>query len=282
MLAQDKLRIVISTSQGNDEYNTTVVPYDGSIIPVLPTPSPTSTPIPTATPSPTPTPSPSPTPKFPEAPNPVSKRDVGASQGAGTALAQTSEGDFVMAGTEGGHGGSSGSYYSSIPFLSKTNHLGEVIWRDNYKTEFSSVFSPANSIQETKDLGYIVFGGLSMFKVNVNGTVLWNNTLGSVSGLQSSDGYLVLLTYTTESNSPTYTTSAILRKVDEQGNAAWSNTFSRRKHSNNGFRTGLWIRGGSNNRPLEHLCRSQDMRMATYSSTKIMPRKWNHNHEDKK
>ena len=65
-----------------------------------------------------------------------------------------------------------------------------------------------------------------MFKVNVNGTVLWNNTLGSVSGLQSSDGYLVLLTYTTESNSPTYTTSAILRKVDEQGNAAWSKTFS--------------------------------------------------------
>ena len=121
-------------------------------------------------------------------------------------------------------------------WLIKTNQIGDLIWM---KTYGGTQWDQGNSIQQTKDDGYIIVGETQSFglgnsdvwliKTNLIGDTLWTRTYGGVDldkgiSIQQTydDGYII--TGTSESFGPG-NPDLLLIKTDLVGETIWTSTY---------------------------------------------------------
>ncbi len=154
-----------------------------------------------------------------EAPQPQWSKTYGPYRGK--AMVQTFDGGYAIAGGYATYG--KGGWGGYKPLLIKTNLSGELEWQKTYGPEFG-IEGEANSIVQTKDLGYILSTGDRLLKTDDNGILQWNKTFGSglnFNIIQTSDGGYLLFGYR-------YTGYNIgtLHKTDENGDLIWNKTYS--------------------------------------------------------
>ena len=148
---------------------------------------------------------------------------------------QTTDGGYILAGYSNSF--DPNSNYKA--YLVKTNVNGDTIWTRVYggaKNDY------VNSIQQTKDGGYILAGyttsfisgadsgSVFLFKINANGNLLWSKALGGTNGYN--DGYGVRQTFDNGYIVTGYTNGfgepngdAFLFKTDSLGNILWTKTY---------------------------------------------------------
>ena len=150
---------------------------------------------------------------------------------------QTSDGGYILAGTNCGDGGTGGNCDA---WLIKTDADGNEIWDKNFggpeQSEKQDTPDAAFSVQQTSDGGYIIVGNTWtingnddawIFKTDSNGNQLWSKAVegpgdeSASSFLQTNDGgYIIVGTTYHAKNSDLW-----LAKTDSNGNKLWDKTF---------------------------------------------------------
>ncbi|NQS98745.1 MAG: T9SS type A sorting domain-containing protein [candidate division Zixibacteria bacterium] len=134
---------------------------------------------------------------------------------------QTSDGGYIITGYT-----TSCSTCSGGMFLIKTDSQGNIEWYRDYTRYNPPYYSHDEGwwVEQTADGGYIVSGcwnnwWVCLVKIGQEGEVLWNHTYENGIGYsvrQTTDGgYIVAGSYS----------SALLTRVDEEGNLIWTRTF---------------------------------------------------------
>jgi hypothetical protein len=142
---------------------------------------------------------------------------------------QTSDGGYIVA----GYTLSFGNGYQV--YLVKTNATGDTLWTRNYG---GTDTDRGNSVQQTRDGGYIVagytwsFGNYSqvyLVKTNASGDTLWTRNYGGISGndygtsvQQTSDGGYIVAGVTTSYGNDN---QVYLVKTNASGDALWSRIY---------------------------------------------------------
>jgi len=154
----------------------------------------------------------------------------GNSDGA-ESIQQTTDGGYIVAGwTE-----SFGSGYEDV-YILKLNAKGQLEWQKTFGEEYGE---GANSIQQTKDGGYIVVGWTSSFgsgeediyilKLNSKGEVEWQKTFGGKdfdeanSIQQTKDGGYIAAGWTESFGSGLK--DVYILKLNSKGEVEWQKTF---------------------------------------------------------
>jgi hypothetical protein len=151
-------------------------------------------------------------------------------------IQQTSDGGFVLV----GYAIAPGEYYN--PWIAKLSSTGQLQWTHVF-VDPNSQYSAAYSVRQTADGGYIVGGEVSyvvtssyteseiaVFKLDATGTLIWQRDYfaGEDAYFQSlaltSDGGAVVLGTVDTQAGTTYTSYALLLKLDATGNAQFART----------------------------------------------------------
>lgn len=154
----------------------------------------------------------------------------GPKDDSGKSVRQTSDGGYIIAGyTESfGNGDMDG-------YLVKTDEKGQVQWSRTYGGRNLDV---ASSLEQTKDLGYVVVGGtilsdggsydVYLIKTDANGQIQWSKTYGGSgadwgnSVKQTSDEGYVIAGWTTSGHGGM---DFYLVKTDAKGEIQWAKTY---------------------------------------------------------
>ncbi len=151
----------------------------------------------------------------------------------GLSLKSTNDNGYIIAGNIA---------YNTIPvtkhfFLMKTDSIGDTLWTRIFTTSFNH--ESANSVCETFDKGYVLFGDILnpftstydiyVVKTDSMGILLWTKTIGGMqneaatSGVQCMDsGFAVTGITTTFGNGDG---DVYLVKLNTMGDTVWSRTF---------------------------------------------------------
>ncbi len=142
-----------------------------------------------------------------------------------TAIEQTSDGGYIVAGWTNSFGAG-----GSDVWVLKLNTDGTVAWQKTYGGSGSNY---ASSVQQTADGGYIVAGGADgdawVLKLNSDGTVAWQKAYGgpgtdyATSVRQTGDGGYIVAGYADASGSGN--TDAWLLKLNSSGTVLWQKTY---------------------------------------------------------
>jgi len=146
-------------------------------------------------------------------------------------IQQTKDGGYIVAGLTEPFGSEEADVY-----ILKLNSKGEIDWQ---KTFGDQVVDQANSIQQTKDGGYIVAGVTGSFgfgeqdayilKLNSKGEIEWQKTFGgdgfdiATSIQQTTDGGYIAAGWTESFGSGEY--DAYVLKLNSKGEVEWQKTF---------------------------------------------------------
>ncbi len=155
----------------------------------------------------------------------------GTSKDWASAIIQTGEGDYMLAG-----GTFSFGTGNSDMWLVKTDEVGNLLWNQTYggtKGEW------AEAIVQTSDNGFVIAGYTSSYgagaddmwlvKIDASGLPQWNATYGGIdddrarSLIQTTDGGFILAGHSwshSEGNDDMW-----VGKIDESGNLMWSHTY---------------------------------------------------------
>jgi hypothetical protein len=147
---------------------------------------------------------------------------------------KTTDGGFAIAGQNASfkpsapHSPSDWRNYTALTI--KTGKEGNVIWEKSYEAYVGhGLFSNrANSVKQTRDLGYALCGDDWFLKLDGQGNVRWNRTFSTLElfdVVQTSAGGYVLIGNTKPADS-TDSVDSVLVKTDENGNTLWNKTFS--------------------------------------------------------
>lgn len=155
----------------------------------------------------------------------------GSGSDLGSAVQQTGDGGYIVAGTTFSYGSGGSDIY-----LVKTDSAGNRVWE---KAIGGSGAERGCSVQQTGDGGYIIAGSTSSYgsgsddaylvKTDSSGNKEWNRTFGgsgaerAYSVRQTSDGGYILTGSTTSFGSGG--SDAYLVKTDSNGNRLWEKTF---------------------------------------------------------
>src|SRR5215469_10611125 len=151
-------------------------------------------------------------------------------------IQQTTDGGFVLV----GYAIAPGENYN--PWIAKLSSTGQVQWTHVF-VDPNSQYSAAYSVRQTADGGYIVGGEVSyvvtssyteskitVFKLDSTGTLVWQRDYAAgvdayfeSLALTSDGGAIVSGTVSTET-ATTYTSSALLLKLDSTGKAQFART----------------------------------------------------------
>jgi hypothetical protein len=148
-----------------------------------------------------------------------------------SSIQQTTDGGYIVAGWTKSFGAGGMDVY-----VIKLDKNGNKVWE---KTYGGSNDDWANSIQQTKDGGYIVAGGTFSFgaggmdvyviKLDENGNMKWHETFGGSydddawSIQQTKDGGYIVAGWTNSFGAGSYDVYVI--KLDENGNMKWHETY---------------------------------------------------------
>jgi hypothetical protein len=159
----------------------------------------------------------------------------GSEKEYGCSIRQTLDEGYIITGSTSSFGAG-----GSDVWLIKTNVSGDTLWTKTFggsKNEFG------NSIQQTKDEGYIITGSTSSFgaggsdvwliKTNVSGDTLWTKTFGGSKGddegnsvQQTLDGGYIITGSTSSFDVGRYYYSDVwLIKTNGSGDTLWTKTF---------------------------------------------------------
>jgi tetratricopeptide (TPR) repeat protein len=157
----------------------------------------------------------------------------GSKSDSADSVAQTTEGGYIIA----GHTMSFGVALSAV-WLINTGPSGNEEWN---KTFGGSGYDVANSIQQTKDGGYIISGWTTthgggvedfwLIKTDSSGNKQWDKTFGgtkndaAIKVQQTSDGGYIIAGDTWSYGSGNGNSDAWLIKTDSSGNKQWDKTF---------------------------------------------------------
>jgi len=149
---------------------------------------------------------------------------------------QTADGGYVLAGTTASFGDTLGDFW-----VVKTNSYGDTLWTRIYGSNLADAADMANSISQTRDMGYLIAGVTSsasmgefgrLIKTDQNGNLQWAHLYGTgnsssdasfSSALQTSDGGYVATGYI--SNFGAGGDDYYIVKTDSSGGLMWANTF---------------------------------------------------------
>ena len=139
---------------------------------------------------------------------------------------QMIDGGFAIAGQNASykpfspHSPSDWRNYTAL--LIKTDGEGNVLWEKTYEAQV------ANSVVQTKDLGYALCVDNSLLKLDAQGNVQWNKTFNALEqcrAVQASDGGYALIG-NTKIAAASSSVNSVLIKTDENGGIVWNTTFS--------------------------------------------------------
>jgi len=155
---------------------------------------------------------------------------AGSGNDVGRSVQQTSDGGYIIAGYTESFG--AGGY---DVWLIKTDELGDTVW---IRTFGGSSDDYGYSVQQTKDLGYILVGITNSFgsggsdvwliKTNSFGDTLWTKTYGGIdndggySVKQTTDGGFIVAGYATLAR---YRSDWWLIKTNVSGDTLWTKIF---------------------------------------------------------
>jgi len=155
----------------------------------------------------------------------------GAGDDYASSIQQTTDGGYIVAGATTSFGAGNGDVY-----VLKLNPDGSLAWQ---KTFGGSGFDIANSVQETRDGGYIVAGYTDSFgagsrdvyvlKLNSDGSLAWQKTFGgsdydyALSVTQTTDGGYIVAGSTASFGAGWE--DAYVLKLNSDGSLAWQKTF---------------------------------------------------------
>jgi hypothetical protein len=150
-------------------------------------------------------------------------------------IQQTTDGGFVLV----GYSDAPSDNYN--PWIAKLSSTGQLEWTHVF-VDPNSYYSAAYSVRQAADGGYLVGGEVSyavtssyteseitVFKLDSTGTLVWQRgyTAGVEAYLQSlaltSDGGAIV-SGTVDTQTPAYTTSVLLLKLDSTGNVQFART----------------------------------------------------------
>ena len=155
----------------------------------------------------------------------------GSENDCANSIQQTREGGYIVAGyTESKGTGERDSW------VLKLDEYGEIIWEKTYGGEYND---EANSIQQTRDGGYIVAGSTEskgvgkedfwVLKLDKNGEIIWDKTYGgdsfdeSYSIQQTRDGGYIVAGWTSSKGAGGWDSCVL--KLDEEGEIIWEKTY---------------------------------------------------------
>ncbi len=156
----------------------------------------------------------------------------------GKSVQQTKDGGYIITGWTNPQSDNKEYVEEGDVLLVKTDTRGNVLWERAFGGEG---YDCGNSVQQTKDDGYIIagytesYGSGSMdvwlIKTDTNGNKMWDRTFGGAlddkgySVQQTKDGGYIIAGYT-ESYSSGKRDVLWLIKTDEEGNMLWDNVFN--------------------------------------------------------
>jgi hypothetical protein len=152
-----------------------------------------------------------------------------------SAVQQTSDGGFIVAGNTNSFG--AGGYYYGDVLLLRLDSSGNAVWK---KTFGGSSQESVWSVQQTSDGGFIVPASTESFgvgswdtltlKLDSSGNIVWKKTFGGgggyawgYSGYQTADGGFIVAGMTTAFGAGGE--DILLLKLDSSGNVVWKKTF---------------------------------------------------------
>jgi hypothetical protein len=149
----------------------------------------------------------------------------------GSSVQQTSDGGYIVAGTEGYDGPDSVQVY-----LIKTDAAGDTVWTRKYG---GTRREAGESVRQTSDGGYIIAGLTTSFgagqedvyliKTNASGDTIWTKTYGGTgsdygrSVKQTSDGGYIITGFTDSFGAGSY--DVYLIKTNASGDTVWTKTY---------------------------------------------------------
>ena len=140
----------------------------------------------------------------------------------GHGIQQTYDGGYIIVGTTLNAGG-----FKETPFLIKTDSLGDTLWTKRYNSVNDFY---AYSVQQTKDSGYIICGGMSdLIRTDADGNVLWTKEYqGTIAEIghsvqQTLDGGFIFTGMT--ENFGAADANVHLVKTDSIGNPLWEKMY---------------------------------------------------------
>jgi hypothetical protein len=149
-----------------------------------------------------------------------------------TSAIQSSDGGFVLGGTQSTYVGYQGYHVYYKAWLMKTDSMGNMLWINYYGEKERPVMEhygdPRNSVQkivETPDNGFLFAGyldGANIIKTDSQGNVQWTKTYDDIrfrSMLKTEEGAFVFAGYQGAYE------SAFVVKLDSAFNALWNKTF---------------------------------------------------------
>ena len=156
----------------------------------------------------------------------------GADREWGYSIQQTEDGGFIVAGFTRSFGAGGSDVY-----LIRTDANGDALWIKTYGGVNSDW---GNSIQQTKDGGFIIVGGTNSFgagdydvyliRTDANGDTLWTRTYGSAdyddcgaSVQQTKDGGFIIVGGTRSFGAGDY--DVYLIRTDANGDTLWTRTY---------------------------------------------------------
>jgi len=149
----------------------------------------------------------------------------------GSSIQQTSDGQYVIAGSTMP---SAGNSTADILVISLDQN-GNIVWQ---KTYAGSQYDSASAIQETPDGGYIVAGGTYSFgagiedvlvlKLDVNGNLIWQKTYGGISNdfandIKKTSDNCYIVAAITYSSFPLG--NILIFKIANEGTILWQKTY---------------------------------------------------------
>ena len=163
----------------------------------------------------------------------------GSSSDIGIAVAQTTDGGYIVVGYTSSYGAGGNDVY-----LIKTDSLGDTLWTKTYGSIYNEY---GRSVQQTSDGGYIIAGtralsgiwdtDMFLLKTDSQGNTQWRKLYGGTGddwgygGYQSfDDGYIIAGSTTSFGGCLVYCI-----KTDTVGDVLWENTYDTGGAWNDGF-----------------------------------------------